>query len=41
MGAERAPGTYLTERHPVADDVLTTTRAQADLLSPEPGPQAV
>ncbi|MBB3084033.1 rifampin monooxygenase [Geodermatophilus sabuli] len=32
---------YHTERHPVAADVLTTTRAQAELLSTEPGPQAV
>src|SRR4051812_35905177 len=33
--------TYYAERHPVADDVLTLTRAQSELLSPEPGPQAV
>lgn len=32
---------YHTERHPVADDVLNLTRAQGQLLSPEPGPQAV
>ena len=32
---------YHTERHPVAADVLTTTRAQMVLTSPEPGPQAV
>ena len=32
---------YHSERHPVAADVLTTTRAQAELLSTEPGPQAV
>jgi 2-polyprenyl-6-methoxyphenol hydroxylase-like FAD-dependent oxidoreductase len=32
---------YHTERHPVAADVLDTTRAQAELVSPEPGPQAV
>jgi rifampicin monooxygenase len=32
---------YHTERHPVADDVLNNTRAQAVLLSTEPGPQAV
>jgi 2-polyprenyl-6-methoxyphenol hydroxylase-like FAD-dependent oxidoreductase len=32
---------YHTERHPVAADVLNTTRAQAELLSTEPGPQAV
>src|SRR4051812_2148817 len=33
--------TYHTERHPVAADVLNTTRAQAELQSTEPGPQAV
>jgi 2-polyprenyl-6-methoxyphenol hydroxylase-like FAD-dependent oxidoreductase len=32
---------YHTERHPVAADVLNNTRAQSELLSPEPGPQAV
>src|SRR3954453_19292124 len=32
---------YHTERHPVAADVLTTSRAVAELLSSEPGPQAV
>src|SRR3954451_13691035 len=32
---------YHTERHPVAADVLTTARAQAELLSTEPEPQAV
>ncbi|MGA7206054.1 MAG: rifampin monooxygenase [Specibacter sp.] len=32
---------YGAERRPVADDVLTTTRAQSELISPEPGPQAV
>ena len=32
---------YHTERHPVAADVLNTTRAQSELISPEPGPQAV
>jgi 2-polyprenyl-6-methoxyphenol hydroxylase-like FAD-dependent oxidoreductase len=32
---------YHTERHPVAADVLNTTRAQVELLSTEPGPQAV
>jgi 2-polyprenyl-6-methoxyphenol hydroxylase-like FAD-dependent oxidoreductase len=32
---------YHTERHPVAADVLDTTRAQMQLMSPEPGPQAV
>jgi rifampicin monooxygenase len=40
-----APGdlldTYHTERHPVAADVLDNTRAQMELLSTEPGPQAV
>jgi 2-polyprenyl-6-methoxyphenol hydroxylase-like FAD-dependent oxidoreductase len=33
--------TYHAERHPVAEDVLDNTRAQQELLSPEPGPQAV
>ena len=33
--------TYETERHPVAADVLTSTRAQSVLTSPEAGPQAV
>ncbi|MGH3807826.1 MAG: rifampin monooxygenase [Pseudonocardiaceae bacterium] len=32
---------YHTERHPVAAAVLDNTRAQVELLSPEPGPQAV
>jgi rifampicin monooxygenase len=32
---------YETERRPVADDVLNTTRAQVELVSAEPGPQAV
>ncbi|GHD86888.1 rifampin monooxygenase [Streptomyces naganishii] len=32
---------YQTERHPVAAAVLDTTRAQVELQSPEPGPQAV
>ncbi|WP_406446708.1 rifampin monooxygenase [Streptomyces sp. NBC_01613] len=32
---------YHTERHPVAADVLDNTRAQMQLLSTEPGPQAV
>ncbi|WP_373427207.1 rifampin monooxygenase [Arthrobacter sp. B3I4] len=32
---------YYAERHPVADDVLTLTRAQSELISAEPGPQAV
>jgi 2-polyprenyl-6-methoxyphenol hydroxylase-like FAD-dependent oxidoreductase len=32
---------YHTERHPVAADVLDNTRAQAELITPEPGPQAV
>jgi rifampicin monooxygenase len=40
-----APGglldSYHTERHPVAADVLNNTRAQMELLSTEPGPQAV
>ncbi|MEU3340143.1 rifampin monooxygenase [Streptomyces sp. NPDC002144] len=33
--------TYETERHPVATDVLDNTRAQMELMSTEPGPQAV
>ncbi|UNZ21065.1 rifampin monooxygenase [Streptomyces sp. 891-h] len=33
--------TYEAERHPVAEDVLDNTRAQMELHSPEPGPQAV
>jgi 2-polyprenyl-6-methoxyphenol hydroxylase-like FAD-dependent oxidoreductase len=32
---------YHIERHPVAADVLDRTRAQAELMSTEPGPQAV
>ncbi|MEU5102662.1 rifampin monooxygenase [Streptomyces sp. NPDC021354] len=32
---------YHTERHAVAADVLDSTRAQMELMSPEPGPQAV
>ena len=32
---------YETERHPVAADVLNSTRAQMELLSTEPGPRAV
>ncbi|KAB2349121.1 rifampin monooxygenase [Actinomadura rudentiformis] len=32
---------YHTERHPVAATVLDITRAQAELMSTEPGPQAV
>jgi rifampicin monooxygenase len=32
---------YHTERHPVAADVLVNTRAQMELMSTEPGPQAV
>jgi 2-polyprenyl-6-methoxyphenol hydroxylase-like FAD-dependent oxidoreductase len=32
---------YHTERHPVAADVLNTARAQMELTSLEPGPQAV
>jgi 2-polyprenyl-6-methoxyphenol hydroxylase-like FAD-dependent oxidoreductase len=40
-----APGTlldtYHAERHPVAADVLDNTRAQVELASPGPGPQAV
>jgi rifampicin monooxygenase len=33
--------TYHAERHPVAAAVLDNTRAQTELLSTEPGPQAV
>lgn len=33
--------TYETERHPVAADVLDNTRAQMQLMSLDPGPQAV
>jgi 2-polyprenyl-6-methoxyphenol hydroxylase-like FAD-dependent oxidoreductase len=32
---------YETERRPVADDVLSTSRAMAELLTPEPGTMAV
>ena len=32
---------YPAERRPVAADVLNTVRAQSELISPEPGPQAV
>ena len=32
---------YHAERHPVAADVLNTSRVQAELQSTEPGPQAV
>ncbi|MER5394428.1 rifampin monooxygenase [Saccharopolyspora sp. NPDC002686] len=32
---------YHAERHPVATDVLTNTRAQIELMSLDPGPQAV
>jgi 2-polyprenyl-6-methoxyphenol hydroxylase-like FAD-dependent oxidoreductase len=32
---------YESERHPVAADVLSLTRAQSELISPEPGPRAV
>ncbi|MFF0012041.1 rifampin monooxygenase [Streptomyces sp. NPDC005374] len=43
--AGRAPegllDTYHAERHPVAADVLSNTRAQMELLSTEPGPRAV
>lgn len=33
--------TYHRERHPVAAQVLLNTRAQSELMSSEPGPQAV
>lgn len=43
--AGRAPegllDSYHAERHPVAADVLDNTRAQMELMSTEPGPQAV
>jgi 2-polyprenyl-6-methoxyphenol hydroxylase-like FAD-dependent oxidoreductase len=32
---------YHEERHPVAEDVLNNTRAQAEIMSTESGPQAV
>ena len=32
---------YHSERHPVAADVLDTTRAQMELISAEPGPRSV
>jgi 2-polyprenyl-6-methoxyphenol hydroxylase-like FAD-dependent oxidoreductase len=32
---------YQTERHPVAADVLNTSRAQSELTKTEPGPQAI
>ncbi|MEV6426229.1 rifampin monooxygenase [Nocardia sp. NPDC051463] len=32
---------YHTERHPIAADVLNNTRVQSELMSTEPGPQAV
>ena len=35
------PMLKLSERHPVAADVLDNTRAQMELSAPEPGPQAV
>jgi rifampicin monooxygenase len=38
---EQLLDSYETERHPVAADVLNTTRAQSELISPEPGPQAM
>src|SRR3546814_11750034 len=33
--------TYHSERHPVGADVLTMTRAQSELISPDAGPRAV
>ena len=43
--AGRAPegllDSYETERRPVAEQVLTLTRAQSVLIDPEPGPRAV
>lgn len=44
VGGWAPPGlldTYHAERHPVAANVLDNTRAQSELLSTEPGPQAV
>ncbi len=38
---DRLLDSYHAERHPVAADVLNTTRAQSELIAPEPGPQAV
>jgi 2-polyprenyl-6-methoxyphenol hydroxylase-like FAD-dependent oxidoreductase len=38
---EQLLDSYTAERHPVAADVLVTTRAQMELMSTEPGPQAV
>ncbi|TYK44002.1 rifampin monooxygenase [Actinomadura decatromicini] len=38
---EKLLDTYQSERHPVAEEVLDNTRAQAELLSLEPGPRAV
>ncbi|WP_040796578.1 rifampin monooxygenase [Nocardia higoensis] len=44
LGGWAPPGlldTYETERHPVAAEVLHNTRAQIELMSTEPGPQAI
>jgi 2-polyprenyl-6-methoxyphenol hydroxylase-like FAD-dependent oxidoreductase len=44
IGGWAPPGlldTYETERHPVAAAVLDNTRAQTELITTEPGPQAV
>jgi rifampicin monooxygenase len=41
LGTGGAAGQLPPERHPVAADVLVSTRAQMELLSTEPGPQAV
>ena len=38
---ENTLDTYQAERHPVAEDVLDNTRAQMELTSTGPGPQAV
>jgi len=40
-GPEDLLDSYQAERHPVAADVLASTRAQSELLSAEPGPRAV
>ena len=40
-GPEGLLDSYHTERHPVAADVLDNTRAQSELMSTEPGAQAL
>lgn len=41
LAADGLLDTYQDERHPVGAEVLDLTRAQSELISPEPGPQAV